>query len=66
MNDPAYINKSNHYQSSLKEAESQKYLKRNTDRSDNFNQYGKTKSVLSDKVRELIDLCKSENSAFGS
>ena len=66
MNDPAYINKSNHYQSSLKEVESQKYLKRNTDRSDNVNQYGKTKSVLSDKVRELIDLCKSENSAFGS
>ena len=66
MNDPVYINQSNHYQSSLKEVESQKYLKLNSDRSDNVNQYGKTKSVLSDKVRELIDLCKSENSAFGS
>ncbi len=66
MNDPVYINQSNHYQSSLKEVESQKYLKLNTDRSDNVNQYGKTKSVLSDKVRELIDLCRSENSAFGS
>jgi hypothetical protein len=66
MNDPVYINQSNHYQSSLKEVESQKYLKLNTDRSDHVNQYGKTKSVLSDKVRELIDLCKSENSAFGS
>ena len=51
MNDPVYINQSNHYQSSLKEVESQKYLKLNTDRSDNVNQYGKTKSVLSDKVR---------------
>lgn len=51
MNEPTYINQSNQYQQSLKEVESQRYLKLNTDRSDNVNQYGKTKSVLSDKVR---------------